>query len=50
MNFSKRLQLDKGGRVVLEQFSDELTELIYERKIQMKQLTDKPLAYFSKTL
>ncbi|MDK2844741.1 MULTISPECIES: hypothetical protein [Enterococcus] len=40
----------KGGRVVLEQFSDELTELIYERKIQMKQLTDKPLAYFSKTL
>lgn len=40
----------KGGRMVLEEFSDEITELIYERKIQMRQLTDRPLAYFSKAL
>ncbi len=36
--------------MVLEEFSDEITELIYERKIQMRQLTDRPLAYFSKAL
>jgi hypothetical protein len=40
----------KGGRLLLEQFSDQLTEMIYERKVQMQQMTDRPLTYFSKTL
>lgn len=40
----------KGARILLEQFSDQLIEMIYERKVQMQKMTDKPLTYFSKTL
>lgn len=37
----------KGGRVVLENFSEELIEMINEKKIQMKQLTNDPVEFFS---
>lgn len=40
----------KGGRVIMEQFSDQLTEMVYERKVQIQKMTDTPLSYFSKTL
>ncbi|EOL48772.1 hypothetical protein RV11_GL003267 [Enterococcus phoeniculicola] len=37
----------KGGRVILENFSEELIEMINEKKIQMKQLTNDPVEFFS---
>lgn len=40
----------KGGRVLMEQFSDQLTEMVYERKVQMQQMSEKPMTYFSKAL
>ena len=40
----------KGGRVIMENFLDTLTEMVNERKTQMKNLTNEPLTYFSKPL
>lgn len=40
----------KGGRVIIEEFSDKITEMIYERKVEIKKMTKEPLTYFSKTL
>ncbi|WP_206423487.1 hypothetical protein [Enterococcus mediterraneensis] len=37
----------KGGRVILEHFSDDLTELINERKNQLQSLSGETLTYFS---
>ena len=37
----------KGGRVLLEHFSDTLMELVDERKAQLKQLSNEELTYFS---
>lgn len=39
----------KGGRLILEQLSDNITEMIYERKIQLKKITDAPMSLFTKT-
>ncbi|WP_339101787.1 hypothetical protein [Candidatus Enterococcus clewellii] len=36
----------KGGRVILENFSDELLTIIEDKKRQMKRLSNKPLYYF----
>ncbi|MEO1771086.1 MULTISPECIES: hypothetical protein [Enterococcus] len=36
----------KGGRVVMESFSDELVGIINEKKNQLSKLTKKPLHYF----
>lgn len=38
----------KGGRVILENFSDNLTEMINEKKLQLKNLTKQPIGFFSK--
>lgn len=38
----------KGGRVILETFSDNLTEIIQERKIQLAKLSKQPIGFFSK--
>lgn len=38
----------KGGRVLIEQLSDKITEMIYERKIQLKKVTKEPLTLFSR--
>ena len=38
----------KGGRVLIEQLSDKITEMVYERKIQLKKVTDQPLTLFSR--
>jgi hypothetical protein len=40
----------KGGRVLMENFSDQLKEMVYERKVQLQKMTDKPMTYFSNTL
>ncbi|MFR4286730.1 MAG: hypothetical protein ACLUQ0_10265 [Enterococcus italicus] len=40
----------KGGRVLMEQFSDKIKEMVYERKVQLKKETDKPFTYFSNPL
>ncbi|EOT47210.1 MULTISPECIES: hypothetical protein [Enterococcus] len=40
----------KGGRMLMESFSDEIKEMIYERKNQVQQMTDQPYTYFSKPL
>ncbi|AYW47100.1 hypothetical protein C7K38_01155 [Tetragenococcus osmophilus] len=40
----------KGARMLVEELSDELTEMIYEKKNEMKKLSDEPLTYFSKPL
>ena len=40
----------KGGRVIMENFLDTLTEMVNEREAQMKNLTNEPLTYFSKPL
>lgn len=40
----------KGGRVIIEEFSDQITEMIYERKVAIKKMTKEPLTYFSNTL
>lgn len=37
----------KGGRVIIEHFSDDLTELVNERKVQLKNLSNETLTYFS---
>ncbi|MGM0138713.1 hypothetical protein IGI65_001161 [Enterococcus sp. DIV0755b] len=37
----------KGGRVIMEHFSDDLTQLINERKTELKRLSDNTLTYFS---
>ena len=34
----------------MENFLDTLTEMVNERKTQMKNLTNEPLTYFSKPL
>ncbi|MBL1225306.1 hypothetical protein [Enterococcus sp. BWR-S5] len=36
----------KGGRVILENFSEELLTIIEDKKRQMKRLSNKPLHYF----
>lgn len=38
----------KGGRVILENFSDELLTIIEDKKRQMKRLSHKPLYYFQR--
>jgi len=40
----------KGGRVIMENFLDTLVEMVNERKSQIKNLTNEPLTYFSKSL
>jgi len=40
----------KGGRVLMENFSDQLKEMVYERKVQLQKMTDKSVTYFSNTL
>ena len=39
----------RGGRVIMEQLSDNITEMIYERKVQLKKMTKEPMSLFSKT-
>lgn len=39
----------RGGRVIMEQLSDNITEMIYERKVQLNKLTKEPMSLFSKT-
>ena len=39
----------KGGRVILENFTDSLTEMINEKKAQLKTIaTRQPIGFFSK--
>jgi hypothetical protein len=38
----------KGGRAILESFSEELLTTIEDKKSQMKRLSNKPLYYFQK--
>ncbi|MEY8444954.1 hypothetical protein AALA44_01910 [Enterococcus ratti] len=38
----------KGGRVILENFADHLTEMINEKKAQLKNTTQQPIGFFSK--
>lgn len=38
----------KGGRVILESFSEELLTIIEDKKKQMKRLSHKPLYYFQR--
>lgn len=38
----------KGGRVILESFSEELLSIIEDKKRQMQRLSHQPLYYFSK--
>lgn len=38
----------KGGRLILESFSEDLLSIIEDKKKQMTQLTNKPIHYFSK--
>lgn len=40
----------KGARIIVEKLSDELTEMIYEKKNEMEKLSKEPLTYFTKTL
>jgi hypothetical protein len=40
----------KGGRIIMENFLDQLVEMVNERKNQMKNMTSEPLTYFSKTI
>ncbi len=37
----------KGGRVILEQFSDSIAQLVSERKVQLKKMSNKEMTYFS---
>lgn len=37
----------KGGRVILENFSEDLLSMIEEKKIQIKKLSNKPLHYLT---
>lgn len=36
----------KGGRKIMETFSEDLIDIMEERKIQMKNLTNQPISYF----
>ncbi|GCF92264.1 hypothetical protein NRIC_01550 [Enterococcus florum] len=36
----------KGGRLVMESFSDQLMEIVREKKMQLSKLTKQPLRYF----
>lgn len=36
----------KGGRVILENFSDDLLQIIEDKKAQMKRLSHQPIYYF----
>lgn len=36
----------KGGRVIMENFSDDLVRIMEEKKIYLKQLSNQPLSYF----
>lgn len=38
----------KGGRKIVETFSEDLLDIIEERKIRMKTLTSQPISYFNK--
>ncbi|MDA9462534.1 hypothetical protein B835_2480 [Enterococcus mundtii 3F] len=38
----------KGGRVILENFTDNLTAMINEKKSQLKNTTKQPIGFFSK--
>ncbi|MGX7173760.1 hypothetical protein [Enterococcus ratti] len=38
----------KGGRVILENFADHLTEMINEKKAQLKNAAQQPIGFFSK--
>ncbi len=38
----------KGGRVILEIFTDNLNEIIIEKKAQLKNVTRQPIGFFSK--
>lgn len=38
----------KGGRVILENFSEELMEIIEDKKKQLQRLNEKELFYFSR--
>lgn len=38
----------KGGRVILENFTDNLNEMIIEKKSQLKNVTKQPIGFFSK--
>ena len=38
----------KGGRVILENFTDNLNEMIIEKKAQLKNVTRQPIGFFSK--
>jgi hypothetical protein len=40
----------KGGRMIMEQLSDQLLEMIYERKVQMQKMSSESISYFSKPL
>ncbi|MGG5341334.1 hypothetical protein [Enterococcus sp. AZ192] len=39
----------KGGKLILETFSEELLTIIEDKKRQMKRLSHKPLYYFQKS-
>lgn len=39
----------KGGRVILENFTDTLTEMINEKKSQLKTKIRQPIGFFSKS-
>ena len=38
----------KGGRVILENFSEELMDIIEDKKRQLKRLSNKPIYYLKK--
>lgn len=38
----------KGGRAVLETFADELMDIMEEKKIRIRNLSNQPLSYFTK--
>ncbi|EPH99078.1 hypothetical protein IGI57_002384 [Enterococcus sp. DIV0213j] len=38
----------KGGRVILENFTDNLTEMTNEKKAQLKKITKQPVGFFTK--
>lgn len=39
----------KGGRVILETFSDQVAQIVKEKKNEMKKLTRQPLRYFDES-
>lgn len=36
----------KGGRVILEQFADDINELMNERKVQLREISNEDMTYF----